>query len=160
MKRNWKLIDYSILSSRPIISNKFTNKPFQKGNHINNTFLKGGFKCQGKKSQLQNLSYHLWLKWYQIQYKFPIIFHIICIFLSTLWFLDCKRNFSITFWFDYRIQYTLTFTVSGTNLELLQIFLKYWVLLTLIFWISIHIYLQKDIIHQHGDPWLCSFFWK
>ena len=38
-------------------------------------------------------------------------------FLSTLWFLDCKRNFSITFWFDYRTQYTLTFTVSGTNLS-------------------------------------------
>ena len=53
MKRNWKLIYYSILSSGPIISEKFTNKPFQKGSHINNTFLKGGFyifKCQGKES--------------------------------------------------------------------------------------------------------------
>ena len=53
MKHNWKFIYYSILSSGPIISKIFTNKPFQKGSHINNTFLKGGFyisKCQGKES--------------------------------------------------------------------------------------------------------------
>ena len=59
MKRNWKLIYYSILSSGPIISKTFTNKPFQKGSHINNTFLKGGFyisKCQGKES----LSYRIY----------------------------------------------------------------------------------------------------
>ena len=60
MKRNWKLIYYSILSSWPIISKKITNKPFQKGSHINNTFLKGGyycFKCQGKES-LSHRIYH------------------------------------------------------------------------------------------------------
>ena len=68
-----------------------------------------------RKSQLPNLSYRLSLKWYQIE--FPIIFNIICIFLSTLWFLDCKRNFSITFWLGYRTQYTLTFTVNGTNIS-------------------------------------------
>ena len=42
----WYFLDfayYSILSGRPIISQQFTNKPFQKGSHINNTFLKGGF---------------------------------------------------------------------------------------------------------------------
>ena len=113
MKRNWKLIYYSILSSTTLIPKKITNKPFQKGSHINNTFLKGGFYFfqmpRKRKSQLPNISHCLSLKWYQIE--FPIIFNIICIFLSTLWFLDCKRNFS------YRTQYTLTFTMSGTNLS-------------------------------------------
>ena len=51
MKCNWKLIYYSILSSRPIISKKFTNKPFQKGSHINNTFLKGGFYFSNAKEK-------------------------------------------------------------------------------------------------------------
>ena len=99
MKRNCKLIYYSILSSRPIISKTFTNKPFQKGSHINNTFLKGGFyffKCQGKES-LSYQIYHTVSHLSDIRLNFQLYLTSHLSFYQLCGSLITKRTFQLHF---------------------------------------------------------------
>ena len=102
MKRTWKLIYYSILSSGPMISKKITNKLFQKGSHINNTFLKGGFyisKCQGKES-LSYRIYHTVSHLSNIRLNFQLYLISSVCFLLHVATKSANSTFSLVRWWD------------------------------------------------------------
>ena len=94
MKRNWKLIYYSILSSRPIISQKILISHFRRvAILIIHSWRVASIFSEAKEKKVSIIpTIRLSLKLYQIE--FPIMY--LFIYFVVPW-LHCKRNFSIRF---------------------------------------------------------------